>query len=152
MIRKVLHLLLITAIIVCPIVCRPGLCALVGGCSVPTDCVAECGHSCHDEGPHEHPAHHPLPPCDHDPRDQTPCDHNPCEGQCQCICGGAILPDAAELDFLLLLTPAPGSMATSGGVHDSLATQRPRPDQTAPDDDGVPSGRAIRCLHSSLLC
>ncbi len=142
MIRKVLHLLLITAIIVCPNLCRPGLCALAGGYSAPCDCLAECEHRCDEGDSREHPDHQPLPPSDHDP----------CEGRCQCICGGAILSDSAELDFVLLLAPAFDSMANVGEIHDSLTTHRPRPDQTAPDDDGAPSGRAIRCLHSSLLC
>lgn len=175
MARKLLHLLLVTAIVVCPIGCRPGLCALADGCSVPRDSFAGCEHPCDEEGPHEHPGHHPLPPCSHSscdhnsvdeqgayehlehhpfpPTDRAPCDHNPCEGRCQCICGGAILSSSAELDFELLLIPAPDSMAAWCGIHDSLATHGLGPEQTAPDDDdGALSGRAIRCLHSSLLC
>jgi len=142
MARKLLHLLLITAIFLCPITCGPGLCSSAGQCSLPHDCACECGHPCDEEGPNEHPDQCPLSPCDHDP----------CQDCCQCICGGAILPDSVELDVVLLLTPSFDSMATSGGIHDLLATHRPRPDQTAPDDDGAPSGRAIRCLHSSFLC
>jgi len=147
MARRVLHLLLIAAIIACPIGCRPGLCALGDGCGLPHDFVAECGHSCDGGHSHEHSDHQPLPP-----RDDDPCDHKPCQDSCQCICGGAILPGSAELDVVLLLTPSFDSMATVGDILDSLATHRLCPNQTAPDDDAAPSGRAIRCMHCSLLC
>lgn len=144
--RKVLHLLLITAIFACPITCGPGLCAFAGQCSAPSDCCAGCEHHGDERGAHEHSHHHPSPPSD-----DNPCDHAPCQDRCQCICGGAILPDSAKQDVVLLLMPSFDSMATSGGSHDFLASHRPCPEQAAPDDDGVPSGRAIRCLHSSLL-
>ena len=152
MIRTVIHLLLVAAIAFCPTVCGPGLCASSGQWSVPCDDLAECKHSCDEEDSHEHPDHHPSSPSDHAPCDGAPCEHAPCNGGCQCICGGATVSDSAELDTLLRLPPSPDLMVAPAGEADLRATHRPGPDHTAPGDDSAPSGRAIRCMHCSLLC
>jgi hypothetical protein len=153
MFRRSVHLLLIAALIACPMACRPGLCALASGCSAGAVASAVNGHSCggHDCTGHHSHQHSDPPPDEHD-GDPVPCHHAPCEGHCQCICGGAILTASVEADFERLLELTPGAFAATAGSPNCLTAGDSFTDSVSPADGRAPSGRTIRCWHSSLLC
>jgi hypothetical protein len=71
---------------------------------------------------------------------------------CQCICGGAVIGDAATLDigFDASLSLPVVDLAVTSVL--SQVSNLPRIRTTPWPDDGVNVGRALCCLYSTLLC
>jgi len=120
MIHTMLHLMLMTALVACPVLCRTGDCALEDR---PVVDESSCrrhtqADTCHAAGPQHDPCHHlcdhtemgdhaeqpNCPPSNHTLCGESPSDlcrhgESPCDGcphdestceYCQCICGGAV--------------------------------------------------------------
>ena len=134
MFARLLHLLLIAALLGCPAWCHVGLCC---GTQEQADAAPSC-RACCQECPKRHPPAAPAPCCPHDP------DSSACQG----ICGGAVLEKTAEavdtaqtagqwlpLDGFLSIEP-PEAPAAWRKVGYARATP----------------GRFIRQLHMSFLC
>ena len=113
MIGRGLHILVIAQVIVCPLLCQQDLCACSDDCAwQATDDCGGCQSSCE---PEQVPCSNSEAPSD---PSNAPCDN------CQCICGGAILADSAELGLALLVAPALNSIMPPTGIHDSLVGHR----------------------------
>ena len=79
MLRAILNLLLIAAIVSCPLRCLAGLCPSSDACcSAVKNCCAHCTSPPQDaDNDSDHPSHAPLEPSR--------------SGGCQCICSGALV-------------------------------------------------------------
>lgn len=174
MTRKLLHLLLIAMIVVCPLCCGSGECSSVDECCA-LDFAADAqatmaaarpkinaccnrGHS-HVEFSYTehsrdgHSDHHPSKPSgsaphDNAPNDNAPNDHAPC-GMCQCICSGAVIDDNDD-DFTQLDKPLHDVVVTSDLISVVLFRQDFR--TTLPQDRRVTSGRSLCIWQMSFLC
>jgi hypothetical protein len=150
MLARTIHILLIPAILGCPLFCTGGAGGVFANCCERNDAPAETEHE------------RPAPCCTahaddferNSPEDPAPADEEPADHSCQCICGGAILGDA-PLDHELRHAPLalgalalPTSILNLPQLDDSTATQLLRliGDRTAV------SGRHLRQLYMSLLC
>ena len=80
----------------------------------------------------------------------TPAPDSPSQS-CKCICSGATVPDHVDIDFSDCCQPVfemIGSLAT--GYCDAIADNSRPPDYSV--DNGQRNiGRAVRCLHCSLI-
>jgi len=144
--------LLIVAIIVCPLLCRNGLCQW---CCSAKGCVSARQSSqstCQVNGT-EHGCCHGTAQDgvgQSDEKRQRPCDDAPCESACQGVCGGAVIekpnnfPVAAPLWFLPL--------SDANGPVASLLSDRQTQAAECWFDFSATPGRCIRTLHMSFLC
>lgn len=149
MFARIVSLVLIAAIIACPLSCGSGVChgsqccaergrvsenqCLHPVCSQPATADSDCCHeSSHDTGK-------PIPP---------PC---PAKSSCQGICGGAVIekpcePDTA--DASILLPPA----CTDDAFVSLQAVFRRDVIRSPECVRGDNQGRFVRTLHMSLIC
>jgi hypothetical protein len=174
MIRKLLHLLLIAMIVVCPLCCGSGECSSVDECcaldfaaaaqatmaaarpKIKTCCNKEHSHVEFSHAEHSRGGHsedHPSKPSDSTPydsapNDSAPNDHAPC-GMCQCICSGAVIDDNDD-DFTQLDKPLHDVVVTSDVIAVVLFRQDFR--TTLPQDGRVTSGRSLCIWQMSFLC
>ncbi|MBM82619.1 MAG: hypothetical protein CMJ78_18810 [Planctomycetaceae bacterium] len=138
MYRKIVSLLLMTALIVCPVWCGDGFC-IAGQCcvdakhEVPSSTVAPCCADCDEE------------------HGDLPCPSDSGGVSCQGICGGAIVQKPVVLDhrsedcFQPLIVDEAFSTAR---LTDCL---NERTEQHC-CGSGPNQGRSMRTLHMSFLC
>ena len=144
MFPKLLSLVLIAVVSVCPTLCRSGCCL--------GDCCAETQNGTdRSSDPVSRPTTHGCQCCQEQEPAPTPPSPAPCEHgkSCQCVCGGALLEEPCRLNqsiFSYSLSECRRS------VNDSLfgvETDRALP---APCGSAMNQGRLVRILHSSFLC
>ena len=142
MLARTVSLVLIVAVIACPLGCGNGLCQAdqcAGGESSQSSCSTSEAACCCCE--------HSLPDSDDD--NSSPCDC-PENSSCQGVCGGAVFeklcePDRLEASFFLPLTDTQTSLVFR------LAQCR----LIAVGDHagcGQNHGRMLRTMHMSYLC
>ena len=148
MFARVLHILLIAMLLICPTVCGQGMCrCALGGDAVsdrddaPETCAnRQCGDTCRQNSQPREPVPAPVQPC-----------QDPCE-DCQCICGGATVEEAPQVLLLLTLVQPPDVWT----IDASAEFPSPWPYAFAvpgmDEASGALSGRSIRCRHMSFLC
>ena len=135
MVNRLIHIILIVAIVSCPIRCHAGLCGSCCGESVESQ-VNDAGCCCQSKSQPE--------------STPTPTPENPCK-TCNCICAGATLPNPADVELAVEL-----HWICLPSHFDSLVSQddqqfQIRCHRRAPDLPSSNEGRRIRCWCNSLL-
>ena len=133
------HLLLIAAIVACPIACDAGVCCTSQHAANDARMQQACCPACCEKTDSQSGSSQPRP------AEKHPCD----SGKCQGICSGAVIESHVEFSVTFAETSAvciaaPASMDAQAGR--SFVAE-------SPPADGTPaSGRIVRVLHMSLLC
>ena len=149
MFARIVSLVLIAALIACPLSCGSGVChgsqsCADGGCVAENQCLhpvcsqlATADNDCCDESSHD--SGEPLP---------HPC---PAKSSCQGICGGAVIEKPCEPDTADASTLLPPTSTDDAFV--SLPSVIPTEIVTSPECvRGDNQGRFMRTLHMSLIC
>ena len=137
MFQRAMSLLLITALLACPLRCGLVMCAADEEASADGASARPCCHACHRQ---------PSPA----PHESTPQPMAPCHNDCQCICSGAVIEQGSHdligrstTELALRVIPAERSDATDFSVEDP----------TVPGYHGsITPGRMICCLFMRFLC
>ena len=154
MFRTLISTTLILGLLACPYVCRAGWCSAVESAvqheSKPRrGCCAGCGrHTAAESKSAATDRQDRKAPSFGDEQNQPRPDVN---GQCNCICGGAIESLAVELrsEDVAKLAALPDVICCSADLAPAVSA----PGGHAPPFDSVRhSGRALRTLLASLLC
>lgn len=146
MLDRLVSLVLIVAVIGCPLYCGSGVChadqcCAAGECNIeeqtPVSCSAHGAADCCCENSSEAP-------------DQDPPSRCPDASTCQGVCGGAVLESSSELDEPDLSFFLP--IVDDDSIVSTLAHSR----SVDPGNNRCLSaknhGRVVRTLHSSFLC
>ena len=140
---RLVSILLIVAVIACPLRCGIGYCHAAGCCAVAEE-AASPEYSAAVEQPG---CCCPRSPLEEESEERSPC---PERSSCQGVCGGAVIDKSTELNATLLCQCLPAF------DFDGVAAARQAPVQILANAqreccDGN-RGRIVRTLHSSLLC
>jgi hypothetical protein len=136
MIRRLLSIALAATVLSCPLFCRMGAACCATGATAKAGCD-RC---------HEHDADAPAD------QSRRPDSQDKSQGNCQCICGGAVIEfDASHVIALDVISwialpiderpvtaPASTGQGQAAGIHRL--------------GDDMNPGRALRCLFMSYLC
>ena len=131
-------LLLTFAIFACPLGCQVRVCCADDARQVEpveADCAACPSCATSDESPQSLP--HPQHPA-------------PCEQPCQCLCGGAVMPQG-QIDLKLKFDHSTDSVAICKPTLTDELVRQEAAQVGCLHSDATP-GRVIRCLHMSFLC
>lgn len=137
MLNRALAILLTTTIVACPLVCHSGP-ATVGAAG----CASRCGGCCHANSQPASPGEQSCPGRDSS-RDS--------EGNCQCLCGGAVLENACSVGAHFDASwsfPLPELES----VRPHLQSADVRPNIAHCPNGGMNPGRALCCLYNTFLC
>ena len=144
MFSRTISLVLIAALIACPLWCNvafgSGQCCPTGESESVMVCGNEPADCCGEKK--EAPLRAPH-------NDDRPC---PCEtAGCQGICGGAVLQKSVQLDWVTVVVLLPLIDEHASENLQLLDCCRHRLEQT-PGGSGANHGRTVRTLHMSFLC
>ena len=131
-------LLLALATFACPLACQLEVCCAddVQQFEQPEAACPSCPNCAKNEQSQESPVHpsHPAP----------------CEQPCQCMCGGAVIPQG-EIDLKLKFDHSIESVAIRQPTLADELIHNDAGNVCCLHSDATP-GRVIRCLHMSFLC
>ncbi len=137
MLARLLHILLIVTIAVCPVWCSVGLCDGCEDCGVASPCSSQTAGCCG----HEPTGNRESPPS------------RPDRGEpsiCQCICGGAVVEQPTDA-----LSDGKVAWLAAVATHQPVATRLAQVHEVSWCIWGLSSatpGRSMRTVHMSFLC
>ena len=141
MIARGLPILMIAALLMCPALCAQGVCVSDDACpDEPHSCCPRCAAAESERDVSGRESNLPAGPAGSPAQD------------CQCICGGAIRADAAELDTASLLARSFDFAIVPSDAVAARETRWNAREWISSVEDSLPSGRVICCLNSAFLC
>ena len=142
-IARTVSVVLMLAVIACPIVCGSGICCATGKSAMAMESrqlpclesdMSQCG-------------------CEGKPSDRSAPGPQQCPGKssCQCVCGGAVMERSCAQDTSEALVFLP--LESCGSLVQYFAPHHGTVDDQQHRHRGAANlGRFVRTLHSSLLC